>query len=70
MALSDKIFLTNGITVWYSYQAMEEVFFLCPNIFADNMHIFTVECCGHNENNKYSGGGSCARKNYIGMYRV
>lgn len=46
--------LTSPLALWYSIVAMEEVFFLCLKLILQEKN----------------GGGSCARKDHISMYRM
>lgn len=57
------------ICLCYIRLAMEEVFFLCLKTdIRDNLHkIITRKS---QKKTKFSGGGSRARKNHIGMYRM
>ena len=57
-----KKVLTHSLLLCYIRLAMEAVFFLC--LKKANWCIYTPA------KNKKIGGGSCAREDYIGMYRM
>lgn len=64
------------ICLCYIRLAMEEVFFLClktdtrDNLVSDYYTKFSDFIRKYHNKTKFSGGGSRARKNHIGMYRM